>query len=236
VNNKKNNLNIENIDDFINNKIKIIFLRRRVSLNLIEFLRGKYNNETYIKQIFSLMTTEEIVLIKNNSFDFLWKYIWCDKKSCNRYKKDYIIGKRKFDSLKTFIKNVGKSVYTEPEWGFPKGRRKENETNFECAKREFEEETNLDKLKYKITNIKPLEENYISTNKVNYCHNYYLAELIKENDIFVIDYNNKEQYKEIGKVELMSVKKCLSKVRLYQTAKRDILINLKKMFKIVLSY
>ena len=237
VNNKKNNLNIKNINEFINNEVKIILIRRRVSLNLIEFLRGKYNNnKNYIKQIFSLMTNEEIVLIKNNTYDFLWKYIWCDSKSCNRYKKDYINGKKKFNSLKSFIENVEKSNYSETEWGFPKGRRKTYETNFECAKREFEEETNLLNKDYKIINIKPLEENYISTNNVNYCHYYYLAELIKEDDNFIIDYNNKDQYKEISKVELMGIKDCLNKIRSYQTVKNEILINLKKMLKIVLTY
>ena len=39
--------------------------------------------------------------------------------------------------------------WIEAEWGFPKGRRNYQETDFECALREFSEETG-----YSIKNIK----------------------------------------------------------------------------------
>ena len=33
--------------------------------------------------------------------------------------------------------------WTEPEWGFPKGRREYHETDVDCSKREFQEETGI---------------------------------------------------------------------------------------------
>ena len=36
------------------------------------------------------------------------------------------------------------SIYVEPEWCFPKGRRNCFETDLECSEREFQEETKLD--------------------------------------------------------------------------------------------
>ena len=33
--------------------------------------------------------------------------------------------------------------WDEPEWGFPKGRRNFNETDLNCALREFNEETGI---------------------------------------------------------------------------------------------
>ena len=46
----------------------------------------------------------------------------------------------------------------------------------------------------------------ISTNSINYCNNYYIAELLSnDNHKFVIDYNNKDQYKEVSKIELLSI-------------------------------
>ena len=39
-------------------------------------------------------------------------------------------------------------VYESPEWGFPKGRRNMHESDLDCAKREFEEETGIDESFY----------------------------------------------------------------------------------------
>jgi len=36
------------------------------------------------------------------------------------------------------------TIWEEPEWEFPKGRRKRDETEMICAIREFQEETNID--------------------------------------------------------------------------------------------
>ena len=45
-----------------------------------------------------------------------------------------------FLSLELIIQNSNTS-WTEPEWGFPKGRRNNNELALDCAIREFKEET-----------------------------------------------------------------------------------------------
>ena len=45
-------------------------------------------------------------------------------------------------SIDNLLDNI-KSIYTGPEWEFPKGRRILNESNKSCAIRELKEETNI---------------------------------------------------------------------------------------------
>ena len=71
----------------------------------------------------------------------------------HRYRKFLDFSKERFEKLKIIIKDFPKPIFNEPEWGIPKGRRKNKESNFDCANREFCEETGLSRLNYEI--LKP---------------------------------------------------------------------------------
>jgi 8-oxo-dGTP pyrophosphatase MutT (NUDIX family) len=72
-------------------------------------------------------------------------------------------------------------LYEEPEWGIPKGRRDNKETDLQCAIREFQEETQIGGSSnntltiYK--NILPLEEVYTGNNGIQYRHVYFIGEI-----------------------------------------------------------
>jgi len=125
------------INQFDNN-IEYLMIRRKHSLNYIEFIRGKYdiNNIEYLENIINLLSKEEKQLILTHNFQDLWNMLWNDnKKKSNEYKESL----NKFESLKkgiTIKKNdinikinlkdllkVNFFSFDEPEWGFPKGRR-----------------------------------------------------------------------------------------------------------------
>ena len=236
LNNLKLSINFENIDTYLENNLKIILINRRNSFNMIELIRGNYDQDNidYIKTIFSLMTNEEIFLVKNNNFNFLWKYIWCENIINKKYKHEYEKSKIKFNNIAHVIKEIKISKYNETEWGIPKGRRKLNETNFECANREFCEETGLIKNDYKIVNIKPLVENYNGTDNKNYCNHYYFAEFLNDNHNFIIDSNNKDQFNEIKFIKLLSIKECRSKIRKYQHEKFKVINNIVNTIKFII--
>jgi hypothetical protein len=164
----------------INNNIEYLLIRRKNSLNYVEFIRGKYDlyNLDYLIKSFNFITTHEKNMIQNNNFEYLWKDLWTDninynniefKESCEKFnllKTGIFIKKNEiniFISINILIKN---SIYnfTEPEWGYPKGRRNMKEKNIDCAKREFEEETLIKNDNINIINITPLEETYIASN------------------------------------------------------------------------
>lgn len=217
--------NIKSIPDFYN-EIKILMIRRKHSLNFIEFIRGKYqNNKESVTNLFMLMTVNENNKIRTKTFDELWNEIWIHTAKNKIYQKEYIISKNKFNFLKEnnffdfFVNSI--SEYSEPEWGFPKGRRNPNEKNLNCALREFNEETNIN-----VNNIhllertNYLEEEYNGTDYVKYKHIYYLAS--SENEL-QLNINNDNQLYEIGDIGWFTIFDAIEKIRPYHFTKINLL-------------
>lgn len=124
-------------------------------------------------------------------------------------------------------------LYKEPEWGLPKGKREDRESDLQTAIREFCEETGLQPRNLHIyKNAIPLEEQYISMNNICYKHTYFIAELINV-DTEIINklltgYNiscndSEEQNTEISKIMLLNQENALNIVRPYHQSKRNII-------------
>ena len=241
---KKNILNID-LNNFDEN-IKYLMIRRKNSLNYIEFIRGKYdlNNIEYLENIINLLSKEEKDLILKKEFHELWSDLWNDnKKKSNEYKDSFI----KFNLLKkgTIIKKNDINIkinlkdlilnnlinYEEAEWGFPKGRRNFKEKNIDCAKREFQEETNLSKNDYHIINMSPIEETYLSTNSSKYKHIYYISQCINTHLELKIDDTNENMTTEIGDIKWLKINEALDIIRDYNIDKKTKLVYLHKMIK-----
>jgi ADP-ribose pyrophosphatase YjhB (NUDIX family) len=201
-------------------------IRRKHSLNFIEFIRGKYqNNKESITNLFMLMTINENNKIRTKTFDELWNEIWIHTAKNKIYQKEYMISKNKFNYLKenNFFDFFDNSIseYAEPEWGFPKGRRNPNEKNLNCALREFNEETNIN-----VNNIhllertNYLEEEYNGTDYVKYKHIYYLAS--SENEL-QLNINNDNQLYEIGDIGWFTISDAIEKIRPYHHTKINLL-------------
>ena len=171
-----------------NNKIEYLMIRRKETLGFIDFMRGKYSlqNKKYIINMIEHMTIHEKESILNENFDKLWSDIWCDETSSSQYKSEEIYSKEKFYSLRNgvnikddyftindLVKNSNNNNFHEPEWGFPKGRRNAFEKDYDCAIREFCEETGYDKNRiYNLQNIMPVYEIFTGSNFKSYKHKY----------------------------------------------------------------
>lgn len=223
-----NRLNMNNIRyiNIFKKSIKFLLIRRKHSYGYIELIMGKYKiyNTKYIKIILASMTNEEIDKVLNNDFDFLY----CDIYGINNYHKIADINKsrQKFNYLKESGKlremiNSVTVVYFEPEWGFPKGRRNINETNIECATREFYEETGISSEEINVyDNIIPIHEIYYGTDGLKYKHTYYIAET-EENE--TMELKIKENNYEIGDIKWVSLDDALQLLRCYQHERKKIL-------------
>jgi len=241
----KNIISNVNLDNY-ENMIEYLMIRRKNSLNYIEFIRGKYdlNNIDYLENIFNLLSIDEKKIIKENDFDSLWSNLWDINKKEN--KNEYKTSKEKFNLLKKgfFTKKNDINIYYDinsllknqifnyksPEWGFPKGRRNLKEKNVDCAKREFQEETNLEENDYRILNMLPLDEVYLSTNNSKYKHIYYIGQF-DSNKKLQIDEKNLNQQIEIGDIKWFSFNNALDEIRDYHIEKKTILFNLHKTIK-----
>jgi 8-oxo-dGTP pyrophosphatase MutT (NUDIX family) len=223
----------------ITGEIEYLMIRRKDTLGFIDFIRGKYlvQNDQYILNMLNQMTSEEKDLLKTGNFDMLWKYLWGNNSVSMKYKSEEFTSKEKFNMLCTGITNKTRTYtlfqlidesnsikcWNEPEWGFPKGRRNYQEKDFDCAVREFCEETGYnDKILKNIDNIVPYEEIFVGSNYKAYKHKYY---------VMFIGYNQsmqKTQYdkKEVSKIEWKSYDNCINSIRDYNLEKKRILTNI----------
>lgn len=231
---------------------EILMIQRKDSLCYIEFLRGKYDiyNINYIQILIDKCNIEEKRNILEESFDFLWKELWLIDKENKNYlnNSDYKKGYEKFNKLsKGFLYQktnekinlkyfIDKSLtnYYETEWEFPKGRRNNNETNLECAKREFNEETNYNDKDYElIENIQTFSEEFIGENKVRYKYIYYIGNLKNFNKKVFIDKNNKSQYSEVKNIQWLTQKDSLNIIRDYHHTRRGVINKIFNLIKLL---
>jgi len=234
---KKIKKKLENIN--FDNSIEYLLIRRKNSLNYVEFIRGKYdiNNIDYLQKSINFITVDERRMIQNNSFDVLWKDLWGEdninnieflesNEKFNLIKKGMYIRKNDINLYYDFNKIIKNTVYNfkEPEWGFPKGRRNLKEKNIECAKREFEEETTVLSNNYNIVNITPLEETYLASNNLKYKHIYYISQIKNKNTILKIEKENINQKIEIGDISWFKFNDAMSIIREYNIEKKNILL------------
>jgi hypothetical protein len=94
--NKKNNIN----DNNFNESIKYLMIRRRNSLNYVEFIRGKYDLEDmeYLRNIANFLTIKEKEDILNYDFEYLWNNFWGDNYGINN--NEFLDSKNKYEMLK----------------------------------------------------------------------------------------------------------------------------------------
>lgn len=219
------------------NKVKFLMIQRKHSLGFLEFLRGRYNieNPETISYIFMQMTPEEITIINNQSFDTMWENTWKYNKFKNttKFNAEYVTSKEKYDNLVKekeynldyYIKTIIPK-FNSHEWGFPKGRRNFNESNIECALREFKEETELDDNHILILNkIKPIEELLMGTDGITYKHIYYPA-IAKTLTELTINPTNNSQFAEIGDIGWFTYMEAITMIRPYHINRKSILTKL----------
>lgn len=220
----------------INYSIKFLMIRRKHTLGYIEFIRGRYkpDNLDGIIFLFQQMTKNEIEKIGKYSFEELWEDFWGNSEKKNILEQEYNKSKEKFYLLKNNKTELGLSFYVdnvkpswnEAEWGFPKGRRNKNESNLECAKREFEEESGLKEDDYYVLeSIEPLIEEFIGTNGIKYKHIYYIA-IAQNNKSPRIDQDNMTQNIEIGGIDYFTYYDGIKLIRPHHIARKNILTKL----------
>ncbi len=204
-------------------------IQRKDSLSFMEFIRGKYKIEQveYIKQLLSCMTHTERAYLLSKSFEDLWNYVWYQP-SIPRATTEFTEAKKKFDTLRDgvfigqqlitleLLLTNAPSQYVDPEWGFPKGRRRLHEADQDCAVREFCEETGFTKSDIGVLpNMSPFEEIFFGTNNVLYRHCYYIARMIPPTTAhsLTVDPSNLNQAREVRAIRWFSFEEVLEHIR-----------------------
>jgi 8-oxo-dGTP pyrophosphatase MutT (NUDIX family) len=220
-------------------------VRRKDSYGFVCFIRGTYNvyDKILLDNIASVLTNDEKHRLLTDGFAALWSSLWGDNDGFN-YRGEQRDSCVKFEQLKTGIYAQGvyynlESIIKDsstnwdcPEWGFPKGRRNNNqEGNLTCAMREFEEETGYDKNKLiLLKNVMPFSEICIGSNYKLYKHSYYVA------NMNLLHERNEEEHKRFETAETSEVKwftyeDSIKAIRPYNKEKIDILTRVDTMLK-----
>lgn len=221
-----------------NDKIEYLMIRRKETLGFIDFMRGKYSlqNKKYIISMIEHMTISEKKNLLEENFDKLWSDIWCDETSSSQYKSEETYSKDKFYSLRNgvnikddfftiddLVKNANNTNFHEPEWGFPKGRRNTFEKDYDCAIREFCEESGFEKNKiYNLQNIMPVYEIFTGSNFKSYKHKYFIMYMKYEDTLNMENF----QKSEVSKMEWFTLEDCIKHIRPYNLEKIKIIKNI----------
>lgn len=222
----------------INDTIRYLMICRKDSLGYVDFIRGKYSilDKEYLQNIIDEMTNKEKENILTLPFDDLWNNLWSNYNGL-QYRGEKKASKDKLEVLRSGVMldnsiytlkelvNNSKTSWELPEWGFPKGKRNYRENDYDCATREFEEETGI--LKENLTlinNITPIEEIFTGSNYKSYKYKYFVAFIENEN----IDLSN-YQKSEVSKVEWKTFDECIKTIRPYNLEKIDLITKLNKV-------
>ena len=222
--------------------IQYLLIQRRDSLGFVEIMRGKYKLQEidYIRHQLSSITQKERDKLTNLSFDELWTGLWgiTTDQQGQAYRSEKEVSRVKFDGLrngytyevsgeKISLESLLKTIpctWETPEWGFPKGRRDQRESEFQCALREVKEETGLtDADIIPIRNLQPIQESFFGTNNIHYCHKYFIAYAPGSEDI-KIDTKNTMMMREVGNIGWFSQDDALRMIRADNVEKREILL------------
>lgn len=214
--------------------IEWLLIRRRVSIGFIEIMRGKYELRDVpgIQTLVDQATMNERQMLVSMGFADLWRDLWNGPAS-RRYQAEYDQSKAKFDVIRSrgVLANcceASVTAWTEPEWGFPKGRRSSTETELACALRETLEETGVRKSDLRILPGPPLLEEYSGSNGIRYRHRYWLAETPATLEVRM-DETNVDQRREISDVRWCSLNAAQALIRPYNAEKRAVLETASKM-------
>ena len=237
-------LNHENIPE-------LLMIRRKDTFGYIDFVRGKYSvtNKFQIQKCIDEMTLEEKHRILTLPFSTLWVELW-SRPISNTYKSEESISCKKFELLRSIgvvttnasgnhtttslvdMVHNSYTAWTHQEWEFPKGRRNFRENDIDCALREFEEETGIDRKSISIVeNIVPYKEYFIGSNFKSYKHKFYIASSkIPEHDL------TKYQRSEVSGLEWKTIQQCIESIRPYSLEKIRIVENIHNLLKYCIFY
>jgi 8-oxo-dGTP pyrophosphatase MutT (NUDIX family) len=197
-------------------------------MSFTEFLRGKYSTHPpeYLGVLLSNMTQPEQQMIRTQPFDTLWTRLW--GYGVEHHYNEYPQARHQFEMLDiNALLDTYPSIYTEPEWGFPKGRRVRCETDIECATREFFEETNIPRDSYAILKGVVVSETFRGTNGVMYKHIYHVAIVTDASKIQLDQKFTTMQRREISAISWKSLEECSQLSRPHYVDRARILSELK---------
>lgn len=211
------------------NKIEFLLVKKRVSYAYMDFLlschkiSSERSDSIKLLYLFNRMTSDEKLDILSLDVRKIWYRCWLNNPEGSsfenydtKYYKKYMIFKKNFennflvDNGVMLRKLINKSDSINNLWEIPKGRPDLQESNLNCAIREFYEETGVSPDNLKILHEIPFTNNFYDSN-ILYSNNFYLAILLNNSEWnsrkFHLNYYNTSQISEISDISWFDLDK-----------------------------
>ena len=203
-------------------KYEMLMIKKKHSYNFKDFVLGSYKKNIG-RVFFNGMTLNEKEYIFSNNYEFMWYKIWAKFPNNKKFKfnknlkKLYIHGNNIYNN--NFPKNynninnvnnkllnlLNQSINSHLIWEFPKGSKKNYESNIDAAIREFYEETNISYDNYRILwGIRPIIISFESNGSI-YKYFYYLAILENTNIKILSNFKIYSSLYEISDIKWISL-------------------------------
>ena len=218
-------------------EFEYLLICRKDTLGFIDFMRGKYSvtNKSHLQAIINEMTLAEKLKLLKNDFDKLWSDLWHNNYGI-KYRNEKLSSKVKFNNLNVGITHndmtytleslikESNTLWGEPEWEIPKGRRSYHERDIDTALREFEEETGIPKDNIHIVkNIIPYDEIFTGSNFKSYRQRYFVGILQQSSSL------DNYQKCEVSNIKWVPFSELSNTIRTYSLEKLKVLHNINKV-------
>lgn len=219
----------DHIDAEASSQHRLLFLmvQRKDTMAYTDLVRGVYpqdpdERDSIVSTFVTELTCEEREKLLMSPFQQIWDGLWMNHSRC--HVAEFGAARAKFEQLniRKLLEEIPCS-WSQQEFGFPKGRRNINESNKDCAIREFCEESGYLPSELTIVPGEPFVERFTGTNNKEYRHVYYLAQVNSDATGPRFDPTNVQQAAEIRKVAWLTYEQCLAIMRPYDTAKKETL-------------
>lgn len=161
-----------------------LLIQRKDSVSYIDLIHGNYR-ESQLYFMLQDISLQERLRILESDYDSLWEDLHLKLAEGESYE----YGKEIFTKIRPYLEKLFEEVpptdlLNRNMWLFPKGKinwteeeSRKPESPFECALREFTEETNgldLTKTKAELVFADPVVERYLGSNSKNYQTDYFV--------------------------------------------------------------
>lgn len=214
------------------NRNTILMIQRKNSNAYVDIVRGNYTSLLLLPYLISELTCQEKRDITTLPFVDLWKVLG-ESKSVSVYR--YSLNKF-VENKKSIVDHIllDKNHHMYTEIGFPKGRKEKSESPFECALREFKEETCIDSCHLEFLNNpdsnSAITETFLGSDNQLYRHIYFIAKVKPDCCSSVINLDHFYPNDEVSNLGWFTYEQAMRNIRSYDKTKFQVLQQTKTIF------
>jgi 8-oxo-dGTP pyrophosphatase MutT (NUDIX family) len=214
-------------------ELLVCLIQRRHTISYEAFVRGKFTVDELDSHYLRMTVNERAEILEkpwNVLYDDIMNHKGSDGKASPYVARERNRAKNLYDLvIDDFPRDIDlpiEDIILEPTWEFPKGRKFADESEEDCAFREFEEETSIPQRD--ASSVSPndpiwLQERFCGLNKRMYVNQYLVALIDPRSNGPFLDPENKGQCAEVKDAKWFTFENATSKLHSFHPEKLECL-------------